>query len=104
MWFASYTVLPVIGIIMGDRVFIQFKHIRKGCMPKKEKIWTMEECQKVRSGPWAWSVWIKGSRKPIRVVAFDLQHIKNQLEGKAVIRAQKEKPEEEGSIWKLQCH
>ena len=47
------------------------------------------------TGPWAWSVWVKGSRKPIRVVAFDLQHIKNQLEGKAVIRAQKEKEKKE---------
>ena len=63
-------------------------------MPKKEKIWN-GGMPKGPTGPWAWSVWVKGSRKPIRVVAFDLQHIKNQLEGKAVIRAQKEKEKKE---------
>ena len=60
-------------------------------MPKKEKIWTMGN--KGPTGPWVWHVWIKGSRKPVRVVAFNIEHIKDQLEGKTVIRAVKQ-PEE----------
>ena len=60
-------------------------------MPKKEKIWTMGN--KGPTGPWVWHAWIKGSRKPVRMVAFNLDHIKDQLEGKTVIRAVKQ-PEE----------
>ena len=60
-------------------------------MPKKEKVWTMGN--KGPTGPWVWHVWIKGSRKPVRVVAFNLDHIKDQLEGKTVIKAVKQ-PEE----------
>ena len=60
-------------------------------MPKKEKVWTMGN--KGPTGPWVWHVWIKGSKKPVRVVAFDLQHITDQLEGKQVIKAVKQ-PEE----------
>ena len=60
-------------------------------MPKKEKIWTMGN--KGPTGPWVWHAWIKGSKKPVRVVAFDLQHIKDQLEGKQVIKT-KRLPEE----------
>jgi hypothetical protein len=60
-------------------------------MPKKEKIWTMGN--KGPTGPWVWHVWIKGSKKPVRVVAFNIEHIKDQLEGKTVIRAVKQ-PEE----------
>ena len=60
-------------------------------MPKKQKIWMMGN--KGPTGPWVWHAWIKGSKKPVRVVAFDLQHIKDQLEGKQVIKAVKQ-PEE----------
>ena len=60
-------------------------------MPKKEKVWTMGN--KGPTGPWVWHAWIKGSRKPVRMVAFNLDHIKDQLEGKTVIRAVKQ-PEE----------
>ena len=60
-------------------------------MPKKEKMWTMGN--KGPTGPWVWHAWIKGSKKPVRVVAFDLDHIKCQLEGKTVIKAVKQ-PEE----------
>ena len=45
------------------------------------------------TGPWVWHAWIKGSKKPLRMVAFDQQHIKDQLEGKKVIKA-KRLPEE----------
>ena len=54
---------------------------------KKEKMWTMGN--KGPTGPWVWHAWIKGSKKPVRVVAFDLQHIKDQLEGKQVIEAER---------------
>jgi hypothetical protein len=60
-------------------------------MPKKEKVWTMGN--KGPTGPWVWHAWIKGSKKPLRMVAFNLDHIKDQLEGKTVIRAVKQ-PEE----------
>ena len=58
---------------------------------KKEKIWTMGN--KGPTGPWVWHAWVKGSKKPVRMVAFNLDHIKDQLEGKTVIRAVKQ-PEE----------
>ena len=45
------------------------------------------------TGPWVWHVWIKGIKKPLRIVAFDHQHIKDQLEGKQMIKAVKQ-PEE----------
>ena len=60
-------------------------------MPKKQKIWTMGN--KGPTGPWVWYAWIKGSKKPVRVVAFDLDHIQCQLEGKTVVKAVKQ-PEE----------
>ena len=60
-------------------------------MPKKEKIWTMGN--KGPTGPWVWHAWIKGSKKPVRMVAFNLDHIKDQLEGKTVIKV-KRLPEE----------
>ena len=63
-------------------------------MPKKNDGWLMG-MPKGPIGPFVWQVWVKGSRKPIRVIAFDLRHIKNQLEGKAVIKAQKEKEKKE---------
>ena len=56
-------------------------------MPKKEKIWMMGN--NGPTGPWVWHAWIKGSKKPIRVVAFDLDHIRCQLEGKQVIKARR---------------
>ena len=64
-------------------------------MPKKEKVWTMGN--KGPTGPWVWHAWIKGSRKPVRMVAFNLEHIRDQLEGKTVIRAVKQ-PEEKDEI------
>ena len=60
-------------------------------MPKKEKVWTMGN--KGPTGPWVWHAWIKGSKKPVRMVAFNLDHIKDQLEGKTVIKV-KRLPEE----------
>ena len=60
-------------------------------MPKKEKVWTMGN--KGPTGPWVWHVWIKGSKKPVRVMAFNIEHIKDQLEGKTVIKVVKQ-PEE----------
>ena len=65
-------------------------------MPKKNDTWLIG-MPKGSIGPFVWQVWVKGTKKPIRVVAFDLQHIKNQLEGKAVIKAQKEKEKKEVS-------
>jgi hypothetical protein len=62
-------------------------------MPKKEKSWN-GGMPKGPTGPWVWHAWIKGSKKPVRVVAFDLDHIRCQLEGKTVIKAVKQ-PEEE---------
>jgi len=60
-------------------------------MPKKEKVWTMGN--KGPTGPWVWHVWTKESKKPLRMVAFNIEHIKDQLEGKTVIKAVKQ-PEE----------
>ena len=54
---------------------------------KKEKIWMMGN--KGPTGPWVWHAWVKGSKKPVRVVAFDIDHISCQLEGKQVIKAKK---------------
>ena len=67
-------------------------------MPKKEKAWTIG-MPKGSIGPFVWQVWTKGSQKPIRVIAFNLQHIKDQLEGKKVTKTikQKEKKEEFGN-------
>ena len=59
---------------------------------KKEKFWTMG-MPKGGVGPWVWHVWTKGSKKPVRIVAFDLDHIRCQLEDRTVIRAEKQ-PEE----------
>ena len=59
-------------------------------MPKKEKTWTIG-MPKGRIGPFVWQAWVNGSQKPIRMIAFDLKHIKDQLEGKTVIKAIKEK-------------
>ena len=61
-------------------------------MPKKkDKIWMMGN--KGPTGPWVWHAWIKGSKKPVRVVAFDMDHIRCQLEPKQVVKA-KRLPEE----------
>jgi hypothetical protein len=40
-------------------------------------------------GPDVWHVWQKGSKKPLRMIAFDHQHIKDQLEGKQITKAKK---------------
>ena len=60
-------------------------------MSKKEKMWTMGN--KGPTGPWLWQVWVKGTKKPLRMIAFDLQHIKDQLEGKTFVKA-KQVPED----------
>jgi hypothetical protein len=76
---------------VGDR-YNQFKYIRKGCMSKKkESVWTMGN--KGPTGPWVWHAWIKDSKKPVRVVAFDMDHIRCQVEPKQVIKV-KRLPEE----------
>ena len=62
-------------------------------MPKKEKVWTMGTSGPL--GPWVWHVWIKGKKKPERMVAFDHQHIKDQLEGKQMIKAVKQAEEKD---------
>ena len=65
-------------------------------MPKKkESVWTMGN--KGPTGPWVWHAWVKGSKKPVRVVAFDIDHISCQLEGKQVIKAKK-LPEEKDRL------
>ena len=56
-------------------------------MPKKEKVWTMGSNGPI--GPWPWNVWTQGKKKPVRIVAFDLKHIEDQLEGLKVIKAKK---------------
>jgi hypothetical protein len=55
---------------------------------KKEKFWTMG-MPKGGVGPWVWHAWTKGSKKPVRIVAFDLDHIRCQLEDRVVIKAKK---------------
>ena len=64
-------------------------------MPKKEKVWTMGT--KGPIGPWVWHVWIKGKKKPERMIAFDHQHIKDQLENRQIIKA-KRLPEEKSDF------
>ena len=61
-------------------------------MPKKNNEWLMG-MPKGPIGPFLWQVFVKGSKKPIRVIAFNLRHIKNQLEGKKVIKAIRQKEE-----------
>ena len=56
-------------------------------MPKKEKTWTMGI--KGPIGPWSWNVWIKGKKKPIRMTAFDIKHLNDQLEGQKIVKAKK---------------
>ena len=56
-------------------------------MPKKEKTWTMGI--KGPIGPWSWNVWIKGKKKPIRMMAFDIKHLNDQLEGQKIVKAKK---------------
>jgi len=63
-------------------------------MPKKNDTWLIG-MPKGPIGPFVWQVWVKGSQKPVRVVAFDMDHIKNQLEGKKVLKAIKEKEKKE---------
>lgn len=61
---------------------------------KKEKFWTMG-MPKGGVGPWVWHVWTKGSKKPVRIVAFDLDHIRCQLEDRVVIKAVKQSEEKD---------
>ena len=58
-------------------------------------MWTMGN--KGPNGPWLWQVWVKGTKKPLRMIAFDIQHIKDQLEGKTFIKA-KQVPEEKDDV------
>ena len=64
-------------------------------MPKKEKIWTMGN--KGPTGPWVWQGWVKGTKKPWRMVAFGHQHITDQVEGKTFVKAVKQ-PEEKDEM------
>ena len=57
-------------------------------MPKKEKAWIIG-MPKGAIGPFVWHVWIKGNKKPERMVAFDIQHIEDQLEGRQIVKAKK---------------
>ena len=57
-------------------------------MPKKEKAWIIG-MPKGAIGPFVWHVWIKGKKKPERMVAFDIQHIEDQLEGRQIVKAKK---------------
>ena len=57
-------------------------------MPKKEKAWIIG-MPKGAIGPFVWHVWIKGKKKPERMVAFDIQHIEDQLEGRQMVKAKK---------------
>jgi hypothetical protein len=66
---------------------------------KKEKFWTMG-MPKGGVGPWVWQVWTKGSKRPQRMIAFDLQHIRDQLEGRTVIKA-KRLPEEKEEFFSM---
>ena len=61
-------------------------------MPKRHSI-----------GPWLWRVWIKGIRKPKRMIAFDKDHIQDQLEGKKMLMAKRvpEPKEEVGKSMRL---
>ena len=61
-------------------------------MPKKNDEWLIG-MPKGPIGPFVWQVGGKGSQMPLRVIAFNLQHIKDQLEGKKVIKAIKQKEE-----------
>ena len=61
-------------------------------MSKKEKVWTMG-MPKGEHPPFTWQVWLKGTKKPIVMSAFDLQHIQDQCENKKVVMA-KRLPEE----------
>ena len=63
-------------------------------MPKKNDTWLIG-MPKGPIGPFVWQVWVKGSKKPIRVVAFDLEHIKNQMEGKTVAKIKRLTEEKE---------
>ena len=63
---------------------------------KKEKYWDYG-MPKGELGPFVWHVWIKGKKKPERIVAFDHQHITDQLEGQEMIKAVKQ-PEEQDVI------
>ena len=56
-------------------------------MPKKEKVWTMGSNGPI--GPWVWHVWVKGKKKAIRIVAFDKNHIQDQLEGESIQKIEK---------------
>ena len=64
-------------------------------MPKKkeEKYWNYG-MPKGELGPFVWHIWIKGEKKPERMVAFDHRHITDQLEGREMIKAVK-LPEEQ---------
>ena len=61
-------------------------------MPKKNKKWLIG-MPKGTMGPFVWHVWVKGSKRPIRVVAFDQEHVKDQLEDRLIVKVVKQ-PEE----------
>ena len=53
---------------------------------KKEKYWTMG-MPKGKLGPFMWHVWIEGKKKPETMMAFGIQHIKDQLENRKMTKA-----------------
>ena len=63
-------------------------------MSKKEKVWTMG-MPKGEHPPFTWQVWLKGTKKPIMMSAFDLQHIQDQCENKKVVMAKRLPDEKE---------
>ena len=65
-------------------------------MPKKNDKWLIG-MPKGPIGPFVWQVWVDSSKKPIRMVAFDHDHIRGQLEGKKMTKAVKQ-PEEEAEF------
>jgi hypothetical protein len=61
-------------------------------MPKKNKKWLIG-MPKGPIGPFVWHVWVKGSKRPIRMTAFDQEHVKDQLEDRLIVKVVKQ-PEE----------
>ena len=68
-------------------------------MPKKNDTWIIG-MPKGPIGPFVWQVWLKDSKKPLRVVAFDMTHIQHQLEG-TLIKKAKKLPEEKEPTSKM---
>jgi len=63
-------------------------------MPKKNDKWLIG-MPKGPIGPFVWHVWVKGSKNPIRITAFDQEHVKNQLEDRVIVKVVKQPEEKE---------